>query len=111
MEYSWIKLPLYDSWDYEYKTTLINTPVTIRLYYSDRAEKWAFDIRDAEDEAIQEGEYIIPLNPTFRNVIEDKISFLWLEPVSDEINQTVLHPSQLHKYYNLYFIYRDVQAN
>lgn len=105
MIYNWIKLPLFDSWDYEYTTVLQDTSYTVRLYYSDRMETWSIDISLEEGTNLIQGEAILPYKPTIDGVIENLTGFFWLEPISLDDNQTFQHPSMLFKYFNLYYIY------
>lgn len=105
IEFNWIKLPLYDSWDYEYTVTINDVNVTIRLFYSDRTKSWSMDLSYTDGEFIAEGVALHKLDPVLKNSINDENGFFWIEPISENINQTVLHPDQLHKYYNFYYIY------
>lgn len=104
MEFEWTKLPLYDSWDYEYTVTIVNQSITFRFYYNDRNQVWSFSAFYSDDEAIVEGRAISPFKPMMFEMIDGVGGFLWLEPISQEINESVLHPDLLHKYYNLYHI-------
>lgn len=104
-EYSWVKLPLYEDWDYRYNVGVADKSIDFRFYYSDRTQKWSFDVSYANGETILEGSLLVPLTPSLEYKIEGVSGFLWLEPISQEINEAVLHPDHLYKYYNLYYIY------
>ena len=110
MEYNWIKLPLFDSWDYDYTTVIQGTSYTIRLYYSDRTEVWSIDIALEEGTDLLRGEALTPYKPTAIDRIPSLTGFFWLEPISLEDNETFLHPSLLFKYFNLYYIYLPEEA-
>lgn len=104
MEFEWTKLPLYDSWDYNYSVSIANQNITFEFYYNDRNQVWSFAAYYSDDVAIVEGQAISPLKPMMLDMIPEVGGFLWLEPISQEINEATLHPSLLHKYYNLYYI-------
>lgn len=105
IEYTWIKLPLYDSWDYGYTVTIRDINLTIRLFYSDRDKSWSMDLSYTDGDFIATGAKLHKLEPTLKGAIESDNGFFWVEPISENINQTILHPDQLHKYYNFYYIY------
>lgn len=105
MDYNWIKLPLYDSWDYEYTVTVDTVNVSFRIFYSDRTKNWSLDLSYADGENIIQGVGLVP----FGLIAEDKVAgvngFLWLEPISSEQTVYDIYNEQLHLYYNLYYIY------
>lgn len=109
MQYNWIKLPLYEEWDYDYNVGIGGQSIDFRIYYSDRTKQWSFDASYANGGHIIQGTVLIPLKPMLEYAIDGVSGFMWLEPVSLELNETVLHPDMLHKYYNLYYIYWDVE--
>lgn len=104
MEYNWVKLPLYDSWDYKYNASIGTQSVDLRIYYNDRNQTWSFSAAYSDGENIIQGSRLIPLSPMTDLKIRGLQGFLWLEPISQEINETVINPEQLQKYYNLYYI-------
>lgn len=108
MQYDWIKLPLYEEWDYEYNTGIGGQSIDFRIYYSDRTQRWSFNASYANGDAIVEGTALVPLKPMLEYSIDGVSGFLWLEPVSSEINEAILHPDMIHKYYNLYYISWEV---
>ena len=107
MQYNWIKLPLYEEWDYDYNVGIGGQSIDFRIYYSDRTKQWSFDASYANGGHIIQGTVLIPLKPMLEYAIDGVNGFMWLEPVSVELNEAVLHPDLLHKYYNLYYIYWD----
>lgn len=109
MQYNWIKLPLYEEWDYDYNVGIGGQSIDFRIYYSDRTKQWSFDASYANGGHIIQGTVLIPLKPMLEYAIDGVSGFMWLEPISLELNETVLHPDLLHKYYNLYYIYWDVE--
>lgn len=104
MEYVWTKLPLFNSWDYEYTVTLADVNYTIRLYYNDRMQKWAIDLSYEDGDPIVLGEALLPYKRVVDGKFSTEIGFLWLEAISLDDNETFLHPSLLSKYFNFYFI-------
>lgn len=107
MQYNWIKLPLYEEWDYDYNVGVGGQSIDFRIYYSDRTKQWSFDASYANGGHIIQGTVLTPLKPMLEYAIDGVSGFMWLEPISLELNETVLHPDLLHKYYNLYYIYWD----
>lgn len=105
MIYNWIKLPLFDSWDYDYTTVIHGKSYTLRLSYNNRTETWSLDISLEEGTDLLQGESLIPYKPTGLDKIQDLTGCFWLEPVSIDDNETLLHPSLLFKYFNFYYIY------
>ena len=103
--YNWIKLPLFDSWDYDYTTVIEDTSYTLRIYYSDRTETWSMEIALEEGDNLLQGEVLLPYKATASHRIRNLTGFFWLEPISLDDNETFLHPSLLYKYFNLYYIY------
>lgn len=105
MDYNWIKLPLYDSWDYEYNVTVDSVNLGFRIFYSDRTKSWSIDLSYADGESIVEGERIVPFRPIMDDKVKGISGFMWLEPISSEQPNINAYPDQIHRYYNLYFIY------
>ena len=105
MIYNWIKLPLFDSWDYDYTTVIQDVSYTLRFYYSDRTETWSMEIALEEGDNLLQGEALLPYKITAADRVRDLTGFFWLEPISLDDNETFLHPSLLYKYFNLYYIY------
>lgn len=105
MEYEWIKLPLYPEWDYKYNVSIAGQSVDLRIYYSDRTQKCSFDASYANGDIILEGSLLVPYTPTLEYKIEGVSGFLWLEPISQDINEATLNPDHIYKYFNLYYIY------
>lgn len=104
MEYNWIKLPLYDSWDYEYEAD-VGSGITLRIYYSDRTKQWSYDASYLDGTYIVQGSALIPLSPMLEYAITGVSGFMWMEPIAEERNEVLLHPDQIHKYYNLFYTY------
>lgn len=104
MIYNWTQLPLYDSWDYEYSIPLEGVSYRIRLYYSDRTEKWSVDVYLEEGDALIQGEAMLPYKLNLVDRINTLSGFFWLEPISIDDNETFLHPDLLFKYFNLFYI-------
>ena len=107
MEYNWIKLPLFDSWDYEYTTVIQEVSYTIRLYYSDRMKTWSMDISLEEGIDLLQGEALLPYKMSAIDRIPNLTGLFWLEPISLDDNETFLHPDLLFKYFNFYYIFVD----
>lgn len=105
MDYNWIKLPLYDSWDYDYTVPVDGLNLTFRIYYSDRTKKWSLDLSHADGVDIILGESLLPYKSMMLGAVDGIIGYLWLEAISNDINETVINPERLDKYYNLYYIY------
>lgn len=109
MEYEWIRLPLYDEWDFQYNAPLIDQEYIWRFYYEDRIEQWSFDLSHSTGEPVVEGQALLPLTPLLLGEINGVPGFVWLEPIQKEINEVVANPEHLYKYYRLFFIYfRDL---
>lgn len=102
--YNWTKLPLYDEWDYKYVVPINNRSFEWRLFYSDRTRTWSVDVIHEEGDIIIQGDAIFALSPSLEGVLGFP-GFLWLEPKSQDINETVDNPELLYKYYNLYYIW------
>lgn len=105
MIYNWIKLPLFDSWDYQFTTVIQDVSYVIGIYYSDRMKVWSLDISLEEGENLLQGESILPYKITALDKVPALTGFFWLEPISIDDNETFLHPDLLFKYFNLYYIY------
>lgn len=103
MEFSWTVLPLYSSWDYEYRVELVGKAYNIRVYYSDRTKKWSFDLSEADGDFIRTGTTLLNKKMNLIDVLKPN-SFFYLEPVSEDINEAQLHPDMIHKYFNFFFI-------
>ena len=105
MNYRWTKLPLFDSWDYRYSTTIENTLLNLRFIYNDRTQTWNVSIYDSEMDALVEGVRIVPLSPVLDSKVRELSGFFWMEPVSlVDDNEVKKHPDRIDKYYNLYYI-------
>lgn len=104
MEVEWTKLPLYDSWDFKYTVTLEEVSYEIRLYYSDRMERWSIDIGLEGGEQLVLGEAILPFDASLGWRVEGLNGFFWIEPIAQDDNETNLHPDLLFKYFNFYYI-------
>lgn len=107
MVYTWYKLPLFDSWDYDYTIVIENVSYTLRLYYSDRTERWSFDISLEQGNMLLEGESLMPYKVSGIERVESLTGFFWVEPISIEENETYKHPSLLFKYFNFYYIVQN----
>lgn len=110
MIFNWIKLPLFNSWDYDYTTVIEGTSYTLRLYYSDRTQVWSIEIALEEGENLLQGEALLPYSPAASDKIRNLAGFFWLEPISLDDNETFLHPSLLYKYFNFYYIYPEPEV-
>lgn len=100
----WIKLPLYSDWDYKYSVVLEGQPVVLRMYYSERTEKWSIDLSLETGEDISLGEALSVFKKHLVRQGYGLTGYFWLEPIGQDDNQTPLHPDLLHKYYNFYYI-------
>ena len=107
MKYNWIKLPLFDSWDYDYATVIQDTSYVLRFYYSDRMKTWSMDLALEEGEDLLQGEALLPYKVTAADRVNNLAGFFWLEAISLDDNETFLHPDLLYKYFNLYYIWAD----
>lgn len=105
MNYDWVKIPLFEEWDYKMNIVLENSSFILRLYYSDRTQKWSIDVSSEDGDDYILGETILPYKPTMVGSIEGLSGGFWLEPISFDENETQINPSLLFKYYNLYYIY------
>lgn len=104
MIYNWTQLPLYDSWDYDCSVALEGVSYIIRLYYSDRTQKWSIDISEEGGDFLIQGEALLPFKMSIMDRIPALSGFFWLEPISLDANETFLHPDLLFKYFNLFYI-------
>jgi hypothetical protein len=105
--YTWTKLPLFDEWDYRYTVPLEGSSYSIRLYYSDRTEKWTMDLSQEGGDPLWLGEAISSFKAIMEGQIRGLNGFFWLEPIAQDFNQTNIHPSDLFKYFNFYYILPD----
>ena len=62
----------------------------IRLYYSDRTEKWSVDVYLEEGDALIQGEAMLPYKLNLVDRI-NTLSGFWLEPISIDDNETFLY--------------------
>ena len=104
VEFNWVKLPLFDSWDYTFTITLDGVSYTIRMYYSDRAKQWSMDLYLEEGEILVEGEIVSPYKPSIYDRVDSVGGYFWLEPIALDDNETFDHPDLLFKYFNFYYI-------
>lgn len=105
MDYNWVKLPLFDSWNYEYTVVLEGVSYILRISYSDRTQTWSLDVSLEEGENLLQGESLLPYKITGLDKISSLSGFFWVEPISLDDNETFLHPDLLYKYFNLYYLY------
>lgn len=104
MEYRWTKIPIYEEWDYEYSVALEGVNYVLRFYYKDRTQTWTMSISYEEGDPIVLGEMLSPKRVIMLDRIKGLNGFFWMEPISNSINETVINPDKIYKYYNLYYI-------
>lgn len=106
MIYNWIKLPLYDNWDYEYSAPVNGVNLNFRIYYSDRTKLWSINLSYTDDADIVLGEALLPYRPIMLGAVDGVIGYLWLEEISSlTSDEAKANPDRIDKYYNLYYIY------
>lgn len=101
-------LPLYPDADYFYITVLEGIAYKIRFYYNERVQRWAIDLRYADNTPIVLGETLVRNYPIFLDYqIEGLNGYFYLEEIGKDINETNNHNFEIWKYYRLYYIYND----
>lgn len=103
-----VELPLFPESDYHYYAPLQGNSYEVRIYYNERVEWWAIDIRNSDGTPVILGQRLVVNHPILLNyVFEDLTGALWLEPRGRYQNQTLKHPLELHKYYRLFYVYES----
>lgn len=108
MAIKYVNLPLYSDSNYEYMVALERVTYKIHLYYNDRMEKWIYDIKFVDDTPVVLGEALSDEYPLMYDYELDELSgFLYLAPIGENQNQTLMNPFEIYKYYRLYYFYDD----
>jgi len=103
-----LHLPLFNSPDYRYSVSLEGSSFEIRIYYNERVEWWAIDVRHSDGDPIVLGQRLSIEHPLFLDYVLDGLTgMFWLEPKGKFKNQTLKHPLELHKYYNLFYYFEE----
>lgn len=108
MALHYVNLPLYQEPDYQYTISLERVSYKVRFYFVERVEKWAIDLRYANNDPIILGAFLAPEYPLFFDYhIEGMSGSFWLEPIGKDKNETIINPYELNEYYRLFYIYED----
>lgn len=108
MALNYVFLPLFQDADYEYVVSLQRVAYKLRFFYIEREERWAIDLRYADNTPIVLGAALVPEYPLFLDYyIEDLTGTFWLEPIGKNKNETVSNPFELNEYYRLFYYFED----
>jgi hypothetical protein len=108
MALNYVNLPLFTESDYEYTVVLERTAFKIRLFYIEREQRWAMDLRLSDRTPIVLGAALVASYPMFLDYyIEQLTGIFWLEPIGRSDNQTNENPFQLNEYFRFFYYYDD----
>lgn len=101
-------LPLYQDADYSYNVSLEDISYEIRLYFNERMQHWAMDLRYSDGTPVVLGEALVRNYPIYLDYrIEGLNGYFYIEEIGKNINETNEHPFELWKYFRFYYIYDD----
>ena len=106
----YVNLPLFKDDSFTYTIPLEGITYRFNFYYNSREESWLFDIRYSNGEAVVLGEALVAQYPMLLDYnLEGLSGFLWMEPIGENQNQTVINPFEIHQYYTLRYYYDRIE--
>lgn len=76
------------------------------LYYNERMEQWIFNLSTPDDIPVVMGVGVVPQYPMLLDYgINELTGFFYFEPIGKKINQTLVNPFEIWKYYTLTYYY------
>lgn len=106
MAWNFVDLPLYEEYDYNYTVSLEGEAYNLRIYFNQRMGLWFLDLSRDNGEVIVEGVGLHKYYPILNeNKIPELSGFMWLQPTGDGLDESLLHPDLIAKYYKLYYLW------
>jgi len=105
MEPLYVLLPLHKEEEYEYFASLEGNTYFFHFYYNMRMSTWFMDISYGDMTPLFLGIALVPNFPILFDHTSPFTGYFWLDPIGEEVNETVSNPFELHKYFNLFYIY------
>lgn len=102
---TYVSLPLYDSYDYEYPVSLQGNSYILRFYFNERLHEWYFDVTDDTGNKLIAGRRLVYESTAWIDEIQDLSGCLFLEPIGYDLNETLSNYDKLYKYYKLFYLY------
>lgn len=104
----YVNLPLFSDSDYEYVVNLEGFAYRIRLFYIEREQRWAMDLRQADRTPLVLGAAVVPDWPLFIDYyLPNLTGVFWFEPIGRDMNETRQNPFELNEYFRFFYYYDD----